>query len=65
MEEERSGELQAAGHLAGLYAAVHLELVIEMLDMIFHCIHRNHQFTRDLRIGASGCQQAEHTALLR
>src|SRR5258708_33495400 len=65
VEGERSGKVQAAGHLASLHAAVHLELAIEMLDMIFHCIHRNHQLSRNFQVGESVCQQAEHTALLR
>src|SRR6266699_578524 len=65
VDGERSGEVQAAGHLASLHATVHLELAIEMLDMIFHCIHRNHQLARNFQVGESVCQQAEHTALLR
>jgi len=62
---DRFVELQAACGLAGLQAIADPQLLIEMFDVILHCVDRDNQFACYLLVVPSDDQQPQHALLLR
>ena len=59
-----SEQVQLAGDFTGLFAAIHIELAVDTLHLRFHGVDGNDQFLSDLRVGATGGEQAQHAPLL-
>ncbi len=57
-ERERSEQVQLAGPQAGLDATIHTQLAIEMFEVGFDRIERDHQGTGNLLVRAPSSQQA-------
>ena len=52
------------GRFTSFPAALHVQLAVNTLHLRFYRINRDDQFLGDLRVGATGSEQAEHALLL-